>query len=124
MSNNIFDCINNIVFFKKEKEIHEDNMPLPPYMLQRWISMSDKDVNTIINITSNRWLFSLPKKVIYNFYMSCIPKQKRHRIEYFKKTSSKEEKDQESNLHAILEISKREYNSNKEILDLLHTKYE
>jgi len=87
---NIFDLLNNILFDKKEVVLSElnDDKNISVYMLNRWISMLDKNAAQIINSTTNRY-FSIfeTKQDAINFLQGILPKYKNQRINYIKKPS-------------------------------------
>lgn len=87
---NIFDLLNNILFEKKEIVLSElnDDKNISVYMLNRWISMLDKNAAQIINSTTNRYasVFETKQDAI-NFLQGVLPKYRNQRINYIKKPS-------------------------------------
>jgi hypothetical protein len=86
----IFDFLNGILFTKKEipSGTIEDEKNFDIFMINRWVSMVDKDCAKIINETTNRISSALPsKKAQYDFLSSVIPKQKFRKIHYIKRKS-------------------------------------
>lgn len=119
---NIFSIINNTVFSKKtvSSKLHEEEIELAPYMLQRWCSMASETYIPIINLTTNRWVFNLSKKDTYRILIECLPQIKRKKINYIKKVSEKD-KEVKDSTYINLEISEREYNLYKDTLNFLNT---
>ena len=119
MEETIFNYIDSVIFTKQKlNKLNEDETQFNLYMLNRWCSMYSPDMVQIINETTNRYkeIFSL-KQDQYNYIFNILPKVKRQRINYIKKTKTEEvEKDENIPLIAkTLEISEREV---KEYIDL------
>jgi len=87
---NIFESLKGILFTKKEYPFQytEDEKNFDTFMVNRWISMVDKDSARIINETTNRFgaVFA-SKKQQYDFLKDVLPKYKFHKINYIKRKS-------------------------------------
>ena len=119
---NIFDILNSVLYSKKRLDIScddENNMSL--YMVNRWMSMYSKDVNTYVNNFTNKyWQVYETKNDQYDFLFYMMPKLKFKKIIYIKKTNKKDvEKEKEQIIPEFL--SKREYNN---LLELKNNLYE
>jgi|10_taG_2_1085330.scaffolds.fasta_scaffold01238_6 hypothetical protein len=112
----IFDCINDVLTFKKGTLLQnvDDEAAFNPYLVNRWISMYSPDCATIINNTAN-WLYPIfeSKTEQYKFLVDILPSRGRKRITYFKKNKP-DFKSSHANIISILatnlELSKREIN--------------
>lgn len=86
----IFDILKGVLFTKTEFpfKIAEDEKNFDLYMVNRWVSMVDKDSARIVNETTNRFgsVFS-EKQQQYNFLKAILPKYKFHKINYIKRKS-------------------------------------
>ena len=123
MDDTIFNFIDSILFNKKKlNTINEGETQFNLYMVNRWCSMYSSDVAQIINETSNKYgkLFQT-KQEQYEFVLNMLPRVKKQRINYIKKT--KEEPKKEDNDLALLakaiETSKREVEQNLKMLEEL-----
>lgn len=123
MDDTIFNFIDSVLFTKKKlNTINEGETQFNLYMLNRWGSMYSSDVAYIINETSNKYgkLFQT-KEEQYQFVLNMLPKVKKKRINYIKKT--KEEPKKEDNDIALIakamEMSKRELEQNIKLLEEL-----
>ena len=123
MDDTIFNFIDSVLFTKKKlNTINEGETQFNLYMLNRWGSMYSSDVAYIINETSNKYgkLFQT-KEEQYQFVLNMLPKVKKKRINYIKKT--KEEPKKEDNELALIakamEMSKRELEQNIKLLEEL-----
>ena len=89
----IFDFINNILFFKKNDiELNcEEYKKYNSYLINRWISMHSSDNAMIINQTVNRknFLCKDPDSQ-YKFLLNVIPRSKYKKIEYIKKNTNED----------------------------------
>lgn len=86
-NNTLFDTLNWILKKSKKPEtLFESN-----FMLNRWLSMTDKETADIVNSTGNRWIKTLKDLKIAKFYYTILPKNNK-RISYIKK-KTKEEND-------------------------------
>jgi hypothetical protein len=100
----LFDFLNQINY-KKEK-YNYDKKAAPAYMLSLWLSHDKYLINIVDKIV--RLQFTLPDDIIYNYYMSEIPKGRRF-IKWIKKDP--EDKKRKKKIEAIVEgtnLSKRE----------------
>lgn len=119
---NLFPYLNWI--FKKTQQPQDD--PPPVYIVNRWVSMADKDCAKIVNATLNRWInktqFFRENELIGKFYKSVLPYNNK-KINYIKKNSEEQNKEQETELEMLsssLEISTRELNLYNSILEDLN----
>lgn len=113
----IFDCLNDILFTKKNKLLKnvDEETEFNQYMINRWISMYSPNMATIINNTTN-WLYSVfeTKQQYYKFISRVIPKASFKRIHYIKKKKPEDTPKEIENIELIakrLELSKREIKS-------------
>lgn len=123
MDDTIFNFIDSVLFTKKKlNTINEGETQFNLYMLNRWGSMYSSDVAYIINETSNKYgkLFQT-KEEQYQFVLNMLPKVKKKRINYIKKTKEEPKKeDYEIALIAkAMEMSKRELEQNIKLLEEL-----
>ncbi len=123
MDDTIFNFIDSVLFTKKKlNTINEGETQFNLYMLNRWCSMYSSDIAHIINETSNKYgkLFQT-KEEQYQFVLNMLPKVKKKRINYIKKTKEEPKKeDNELTLIAkAMEMSKRELEQNIKILEEL-----
>jgi hypothetical protein len=123
MDDTIFNFIDSVLFNKKKlNTINEGETQFNLYMVNRWCSMYSSDVAQIINETSNKYgkLFQT-KQEQYEFVLNMLPRVKKKRINYIKKT--KEEPKKEDNnlllLAKAIETSKREVEENLKMLEEL-----
>jgi len=89
----IFDFINNILFFKKNHvELNcEEYKKYNSYLVNRWISMHSSDNAMIVNQTVNRKNFLCKDSDSqYNFLLNVIPRSKYKKIEYIKKNANED----------------------------------
>ena len=111
-----FDSLNNILFNKNtaEKKIQEDLEEFSPFMINRWASMYNGSVCTLINSTTNRFTSIFEDNTrVYKMFLHIIPRLGRKRINYIKKKKIEvDEEDQEliDTLAHELELSKKEIN--------------
>lgn len=89
----IFDHINNILFFKtpnKEYNI-EKFTKYNPFLINRWISMYDGESAEIINQTTNKKnYFDNDKEMQYKMLLNIVPKKGYRKIDYIKKQIKEE----------------------------------
>jgi hypothetical protein len=87
LSVDIFDFINNILFFKKKVELNcDDYKKYNAYIVNRWVSMNSVDDAKIVNETVNRINFLDNDEMMkYKFLLNVLPKSKYKKIEYIKK---------------------------------------
>lgn len=95
------------------------------YLVNRWLSMSDKNAAIIINNTFNYWN---NKNILFNDvldmskYLKVILPTIKNKFSYIKKTSSsKTEETSEEFESRARECSQREIKNNKALLALLQT---
>lgn len=101
---NIFNYLNQI-FYKSDK-LQYDRKIAPAYMLSMWLS-HDASLIDIVN-DMNDLQFILSDDIIYQYYMSKVPKGKRF-IKWVKKTPEDKRIDKEvKSLMEASELSKRE----------------
>ena len=101
---NLFDFLNQI--YLKTAKYPYDKKTASAYMLSLWLSHDKHLLNIVDKIV--RLQFTLPDDIIYNYYMSEIPKGRRF-IKWIKKTP--EDKKLKKKLESIMEgtfLSKRE----------------
>jgi hypothetical protein len=101
---NLFDFLNQI--YLKNQKYPYDKKAASAYMLSLWLSHDKYLINIVDKIV--RLQFTLPDDIIYNYYMSEIPKGRRY-IKWVKKTP--EDKKNKKKLDLIMEgtdLSKRE----------------
>lgn len=124
MADTIFTFLDSILFDKQlNNRIKYEEAPYNPYMANRWASMYSTDVAEIVNETTNRYWAQIPlKEDHYKFLLYLLPKQKRKKISYIKKT--KEEKSTETSNSSLiaknLELSTREIDLYKKIIAESH----
>lgn len=100
----LFDFLNQI--YTKTNKYPYDKKIAPAYMLSLWLSHDKHLINIVDKIV--RLQFTLPDDIIYNYYMSKIPKGRRF-IKWVKKTP--EDKKIKKKLDLMMEgtnLSKRE----------------
>ena len=123
MDDTIFNFIDSVLFTKKKlNTINEGETQFNLYMLNRWCSMYSSDISQIINETTNRYgkLFQT-KQEQYEFILNMLPRVKKKRINYIKKTKE-EPKKEDNEIHLIakaMEMSKRELEQNIKLLEEL-----
>jgi hypothetical protein len=123
MDDTIFNFIDSVLFNKKKlNTINEGETQFNLYMVNRWCSMYSSDVAQIINETSNKYgkLFQT-KQEQYEFVLNMLPRVKKKRINYIKKTKE-EPKKEDTDLVLLakaMETSKREVEENLKMLEEL-----
>lgn len=125
MNNNLFDCLN---WISRKKNTDIENSPTSFYMLNRWLSMIDKDHCKIINNTVNKWISKNNSFnddfYILKFLKQTLPKQYK-KINYIKKNNKKDKEEKNEDFFVeianSLNISQKELKNNfaflKEIYD-------
>lgn len=80
--NTIFYYINNLSFFKEELDFTDEEIAsgYDPYMINRWLSMSDMNIPLINNINK----YNMPKEIHYKYLLNAIPQRKQF-LTYIKK---------------------------------------
>jgi hypothetical protein len=88
----IFDFINNVLFFKKYNELNcEDYKKYNSYLVNRWASMNSVEDANIINQSVNKIGFlNNDDELRYKFLLKVLPKSKYRKIEYIKKPTIEE----------------------------------
>lgn len=112
----LFDFLNQIYMkklgFEYEKKI------APAYMLTLWLSHDKYLINIVHKLCFLQ--FSLPDKVIYDYYFDKIPKGRRY-IKWTKKTLEEKQKLKNINeLQQLYGISKREAKMTLKFMERLH----
>ena len=103
----VFDYI-----LKKRPILPQEEDYPSPFMLNRWISMSDSSICNIINSTTNRWITqkgicSNNSIQMTNFFRNILPRINK-KIFYIKKPKQKEESTENIEFSNPMEISSRE----------------
>lgn len=89
----VFDYINNILFSKNSYKAQnvEDIKVYNGFLVNRWLSMFDKDSAHLINETTNKKDYlKNDKEMQYKMLLNIIPKNKYRRIDYIKKAAKEE----------------------------------
>lgn len=120
--NNLFDII-DFCLKKKNIDIETHNFK-SNYILNRWLSMSDKNIAKIVNSTANKWLFKNNSINVLKFYRMILPKMDRD-IRYIKKSTNIKniQEDHENDISTLavnLELSTREVEMYEDTLDFLN----
>lgn len=120
---NVFQAINEILFFKKEQNINEDDLQFfVPFMVNRYASMYSHDmceyINTVLN--NKNLALNLEPMELYKMYHIMIPKARYKKINYIKKAKKdKPLTKKEEELHEKLKmIAKNMDLSFKEVQNL------
>lgn len=123
----IFDYIDSILFTKKRiYDISENDNAFNFYMINRWISMYSPEMAEYINLStnSNFCLFNT-KQEQYDFLFSVMPRIRKRKISYIKKTKEPlNSKSDSTNLEFIAkqkELSKKELMKQFEFLNELNS---
>lgn len=101
---NFFELIQNLLFkpTKRDEITAEEIQLFVPYMINRWLSFSDKTKAAFVNHTLNKFSMLFDDKVeIYKLYDNLIPKSRFKRIQYVKKVKKDEEEKNEDELVLI-----------------------
>jgi hypothetical protein len=120
--NNLFDII-DFCLKKKNLDIETHNFKAN-YILNRWLSMSDKNIAKIVNSTVNKWLFKNNSINVLKFYRMILPKIDRD-IRYIKKATNikNNQEDHENDISTLavnLELSTREIEMYEDTIDFLN----
>jgi adenylate kinase family enzyme len=89
----IFDYINNILFFKKSYNPQnvEEIKVYNNFLVNRWVSMYDGESANLINETTNKKNYlGDDKEMQYKMLLNIVPKNKYKRIDYIKKPTKEE----------------------------------
>ena len=103
----MFDTL-NAIFYKKEKHEYVKKK-CNAYMLSQWFSHDERLLDMVNDI--NRYQFSLPDKLIYQYYYHVVPKGRRY-IKWNKKEKVDKKKEDiikklsETHNCSIMEIKK------------------
>jgi hypothetical protein len=98
---NFFTLIQNLLFkpVKKDDVTAEEIQLFVPFMINRWLSFSDKSKAVFVNHTLNKFSGLFDDKVeLYKLYDNLIPKSRFKRIQYVKKVKKDEEAKTEDEL--------------------------
>jgi hypothetical protein len=126
MSDSIFDVINWILKKPKTKINIQENVST--YLINRWLSMVGPDHSNIINETLNRWYYNnsiyTDTEIVSNLYRLILPKNIK-KINYIKKNKEKKQKINQNVCfeHTQREISKREVDQQKKLLEELNSSH-
>lgn len=119
----LFPLINWVL--KKTQSINTDQTFPTPYMLNRWLSMSDKSAAIVINNTFNYWNNKNPlfnDTLEMSKFLKIILPTVKSKFSYIKKSSqNKNEETNEEFESKARECSQREIKNNKALLALLQT---
>ena len=113
---NFFDVLNNVLYNKKTdtKILYNGIEEFSSFMLNRWCSMYNDDMCSLINVTTNRLHNVFEDKLTqYKLLLNVIPRLDRRRIQYIKKVKPEDVDDEQemtSTLARELELSEREIN--------------
>lgn len=113
----------NWILKKPIKEPELQNTP-SIFITNRWLSMVDKEIANVVNITFNKWLtnkiFSSDNSLAGKFYRIVLPKNSK-KYSYIKKAAASKslELDDVQILARNLEMSQKEILMYMETLDLL-----
>lgn len=96
---------------KTPTEPVEKTVPYP-FLTNRWLSMANPNIATIVNFTTNRWICSKNEfwsdGVNFGRYFNCILPKITKKINYIKKSSKETSHEDYSNIANALQISIRE----------------
>lgn len=83
---NIFEALNAIAFNKQPLKGDDLEGNIPPFMLQRWLTMTDPFVALLLNDATNLYHTTLdtPDDWLVAFHL-FVPKLKRRKIDYIKR---------------------------------------
>ena len=107
---NLFQMINELLFYKKEATINEDDLKLfAPFLVNRYASMYSPQMCEYINfmLNDNNLLLTLQPMDLYNLFRIIIPKLKYKKIDYIKKVTkektslTKKEQEQQDKIKCI-----------------------
>lgn len=90
---NLFEHIDNLLTYKKDHTL-VNGESVPIFLTQRWISMYSPQLCNIINETSNTQYEAFDSEQdFYDYILAVVPKVKRKKINYIKKSKDKPDKD-------------------------------
>jgi len=123
-----FDLLRSVFFYKNQNTIteldHDGNQSFIPFLLNRWLSFSDRNKAIFVNETFNKFTSLFEDKAdAYKFYFNLTPRRSFQKIQYIKKNNEKKEvEDVNIGLFAVNNyISKREVNIYLALQKDLHT---
>lgn len=112
-----FDLLRSVFFYKNKNTIteldHESNQLFLPYLMNRWISFSDRNKAVFVNETFNKFTALFEDKAdAYKFYFNLTPRRGFQKIQYVKKNKEKKEVDEPNTklFAASNQLSEREIN--------------
>jgi len=95
---------------KNRKDLDHENLPYP-FIVNRWLSMSDPTIAEIVNATTNRWIMvdgiAKDSLSVAKFMRTILPKFMK-RVTYIKKPVNEKESTDYSFFAQSSELSKRE----------------
>lgn len=97
---------------KKKSRGNGDQSPVSPFIVNRWLSMSDPMIAQMVNATTNRWLLTKSQSLsdtdfIGKFFRTIFPKITR-KITYIKKSAKEKASEDYSNVAYSMEFSTKE----------------
>jgi hypothetical protein len=118
----IFKTIDFIL--KKKEEVTLEESGTTPYMLNRWLSMSDPSISIIVNSTTNKWIThrGICSQSLDNMskFLKCVLPKYNKRIKYIKKAKSTSKENAQPSEMSYGEISSKEIKIYDEMLDFLN----
>ncbi len=122
---NFFQLQNKLFYSNKKQQPEpldsEGEQGFVPFLINRWLTMYNKDTVGFVNETLNKYcgIFDTDKQRTYRLYFNLIPRLKFKRINYIKK-KKKEKTEEVENLELIAKnnnISVRELKIYQNLLD-------
>jgi hypothetical protein len=117
----IFDFISDILFTKKKNCLSNIDYEsvFSPFMLNRWISMYNNTLAIKCNLLNKYTSFS--KSDMYSLFINIFDRVPVKKITYFKKIKNNTESEDDNTglLAKALELSTRELNSYKQVLNFV-----
>ena len=109
---------------KKKKDSPTEQECSQPFILNRWLSMSDSSIAKIINSTTNRWITqtgicSNNSLKMSNFLKCIVPKINR-KIEYIKKSEPSPKDEDLLETASAFQISTREMKIYNDVLEFIN----
>ena len=110
----LFEHIDNLTYHKKRwsELTEEDKKTYNPYIVNRFISMH----YPYIDLVNELQKLDLPPHVLYEMYISCLPKHKKY-FKYIKKSIKETKGDEIEIISKVFEVSRKEALSYLELLD-------
>ncbi len=103
---------------KKGVEPSENSSPFP-FLLNRWLSMSDPVIAQIVNATTNKWIvekgIATDGLTMAKFFKVILPKFTK-KIEYIKKIAKEKHHEDSINIAQSMQLSVREIESYEKTL--------